>query len=152
MSFTLLRGDLPHFQLVHHTFKLSKLNQSSLHSCSPHSQMSPTVNSSPLIHRSQQDLNKILLQLLVIHCVIHRGEDVDREKIWFEEDGNILHLILLLVKQGAPKTICQMWSRSIYMSWCGSICWTARSIAQMEVLFPTRQEQFRWVFFWFTGP
>ena len=32
------------------------------------------------------------------------------------------------------------------------ICWTARSIAQIEVLFPTLPEKFWWVFFWFTGP
>ena len=50
------------------------------------------------IHRSQQDPPSAAL---VIHCVIHRGEEVDREKIRFEGDGNILHLILLLVKQGA---------------------------------------------------
>ena len=33
-----------------------------------------------------------------------------------------------------------------------NICWTARSIAQIEVLFPTLPEKFWWVFFWFTGP
>ena len=72
--------------------------------------------------------------------------------LWTREESLVpMYKRSYLLPSQRPETCKKVWWGGVQLYICSLLCWTARSIAQIEVLFPTLLEKLFWWFQWSRG-